>query len=156
VTGCGENPETLSLVPARNGWADNRSPMFSLPVSGNSSVAGEILVFIQVSLGEMRAGALPDLAKVDRFFAPRRNLEMIRLAFEKLSARHLADELSIARRDLAPNGDNIGAAFDFESFEGIVIEIHLVRFGRNVAAIVRIVDDQIGVAPDLNRAFARE
>ena len=48
------------------------------------------------------------------------------------------------------------AAFDFKSFEGIVIEIHLVRFRGNFAAVVGIVDDQIGVAPGLNRAFARE
>ena len=81
---------------------------------------------------------------------------MIRLALEKFSAPAFADKFSVARRDLATNGDEMWVAFDFESFEGVVIKIHLVRFSGNFAAVIRIVDDQVSVAPGLDRSFAWE
>ena len=52
MIGSGENPE-MAFACRGEGWADNRFPMFH-SVSGNGSVAGEILVFIRVSLGETR------------------------------------------------------------------------------------------------------
>ena len=70
---------------------------------------------------------------------------MCRFALEIFSAPELAYEFSIAGRNLAANRDDMGAAFDFESFKRIVIEIHLVGFRRNLSAIVWIVNHEISV-----------
>ena len=48
--------------------------MLSLQASGNGSVAGEILVFMEVSLGEMRCRRSPEFGKSCSFFAARRKL----------------------------------------------------------------------------------
>ena len=61
---------------------------------------------------------------------------MCRLALEHFAAAKFADEFAIARRDFAAHGHDMGSAFDFHSFERIVIDMHLVRFGENRPAVI--------------------
>ena len=86
----------------------------------------------------------------------RAHLEMRRLALEEFSAAEFADKFPSRAAIFAANGHDVRPAFDLHSFEGIVIEIHLVRLRRDLSAIIRIVNHEVGVAADLNRAFARE
>ena len=81
---------------------------------------------------------------------------MRRLALEKSSAPKFADELTIARGDFSAHGDNMRATFDLETFKGIVIDVHEMRLRGNFSAIVWIVDDEIRIAADLDRTFARK
>ena len=64
-------------------------------------------------LGKMIA-LWPDQATV--------GLKVRRFALEIFPAAKLADEFSIARRDLAAHGDDMRASLNFESFERVVIE----------------------------------
>lgn len=72
--------------------------------------------------------------------------EVRRLAGEKLPATDFANELPIARRDFPAHSYDMGPAFNFESFKGVIIEIHLVGLGGDSAAVVRIVNHEISVA----------
>ena len=81
---------------------------------------------------------------------------MSRRPFQEPSAPRFADELAITRRHFPADRHDVGAAFDFEALERIVIEVHLMRAGGNSAAIVGIINDQIGVVSRLDRPFARE
>ena len=83
-------------------------------------------------------------------------LKMIRRAREEFPAADLADEFSVPGCDLAANRNDVGATFDFETFEGVVIQIHQVRFRGDFSSIIRVVNDEVGVAPELDGAFARE
>ena len=82
--------------------------------------------------------------------------EVVRFAGEKFSAAHLADELALSCRHLPAHGYDMRSPFDFETFERVVIEVHLMRRGRNFSAVIRIINHQVGVAPELDRPFARE
>src|SRR5260221_13732495 len=75
---------------------------------------------------------------------------------EILSASECADEFPIAHCNLATHGYDARLAFDLPAFEGAVIDGHRLRRGGNRAAIIRIEHDEIRVAADGDRAFARE
>src|ERR1017187_9695768 len=81
---------------------------------------------------------------------------MTRLALEEFPVAVLADEFPIAHGDLPAHGDDTGTAFDFPAFKRAVIEIHVLRLHGNFAAIVWVIDHQVGVRAGLDRAFARE
>ena len=67
---CGENRKMAFTHPGEE-WVGGQSlSMLSLQVSGNGSVAGEILVFMEVSLGEMRCRRSPEFGKSCSFFGP--------------------------------------------------------------------------------------
>src|SRR5438132_9320828 len=83
-------------------------------------------------------------------------LEMRWLAFQELAAAEFADEFAVTRRNFAADGDNVRPSLNLESFERIVVQVHLVRLGGNFSAIIRIVNDKVGVAADFDRAFARK
>ena len=70
---------------------------------------------------------------------------MVWLAREELSAADVAGEFPVAGRDFSSHRDDVGATFDFEAFKGVIIEIHLVSGGGNLPAVIRIVDDKVGI-----------
>ena len=59
-------------------------------------------------------------------------------------------------RDLSPDGDGLWAAFNFEAFKGVIIEIHLMTPGGNLSPIIGIIDDEVGITAGLDRALSRE
>src|SRR6266513_3691166 len=81
---------------------------------------------------------------------------MRRLALEHFAAADRADEFSVAHRHFTAHCDQVRPAFDFPAFERAVIDIHLLRLRRDLSAIFRIVDDEVSVRADLDRAFARK
>src|SRR5262245_5972253 len=83
-------------------------------------------------------------------------LEMARLSLEKPAATGFADKFAVAHRDFTPDRHDLWPAFDGHPFECIVVHIHRLRFGRDGAAIERIIYDQVGVASQLDCAFARK
>src|SRR4051812_1573563 len=68
--------------------------------------------------------------------ACRATSEMVRLALKKFPASNVADEFPIPCSNLAADGDDVRPPFDLESFERIVIQIHLMSFGGNFSAII--------------------
>src|SRR5882724_8226854 len=80
--------------------------------------------------------------------------KMVRLTLEKFSATEYTDELSITRGDLAAHRHNMRPAFGLKAFKRIIIDVHLMSLHGNLSAVVRIVDDEISVTSDSNRAFA--
>src|SRR2546423_245602 len=83
-------------------------------------------------------------------------LEMGRLALEKFPAAEFPGEFSIPRRHVSAHCYERWPTLDLEAVERVVIKVHLLSRGRNRAAIMWIVNDEIGVAPDLNCPFARK
>ena len=81
---------------------------------------------------------------------------MSRLALEHLSAADRSYKVPVTDRDFAAHRHQVGPSFDFPAFKGAVIDIHQLRLRGNLSSILRIVDDQISVRADLDRAFARE
>src|ERR1017187_633494 len=82
--------------------------------------------------------------------------EMTRLALEEFPVAVFADEFSIAHSHLTAHRYHARAALDFPAFKRAVIEIHVLRFHGNFAAIVRVIDHEVGIRAGLDRAFARE
>ena len=78
------------------------------------------------------------------------------LGGKEFSASRITGKSLIADRDLAAHRDEMGPAFDFEAFKGIVVEIHLLGPGGNPAALSRVIEDQVGVASGLDGSFARK
>lgn len=68
----------------------------------------------------------------------------------------LTEELSVLCDNSSANCYRVRAAFDLETFEGVIVQIHLVSLSGDFAAVGRVVDDQVGISAQLNRAFARE
>src|ERR1039458_10151026 len=81
---------------------------------------------------------------------------MIRLAADHLSAARLPDKDSIAYLDLAAHGDDGRTALDGKAFKSVVVIIRVLRGGGDGAAILGVVDDQIGVRSNGDGALARE
>lgn len=79
---------------------------------------------------------------------------MSRFAVEELAAAGVADESTVARGNLAADGDDVRAAFDFPAFKGAVIDIHMMRLRGNFAAIIGVINHQVGVGTGLYGAFA--
>src|ERR1043165_7751468 len=77
--------------------------------------------------------------------------EMARGPFEELPATERASEFPIASRDLAADGNDARPAF-----ESTVIDGHVLVLYRDLAAVARIENDEVGVGARLDRAFLRE
>ena len=78
------------------------------------------------------------------------------LALEQFAATDLADEFAVADGYLAADGDNGGASFNGHAFEGVVIHVGSLGLGRQRSPIIWIVNDQVRVTPQLDRAFSWE
>src|ERR1035437_10586847 len=85
-----------------------------------------------------------------------KELEVARLAWEESPSTRLADKPPVAHCDLAAHAYDVGAAFNRHALERVVIHIHRLGLDREGAAVVGVIDHQVGVAATLNRAFARE
>src|SRR5262249_12387442 len=77
-------------------------------------------------------------------------------ALEHLPVLVVADEFAVAHLNLAADRDSGGFAFDWPAFKSAVVDIHLLRFRRDVAAVGGIVNHQVGVAAELDCSLARE
>src|SRR5690606_8047409 len=78
-----------------------------------------------------------------------------RLAPEEPAAAGVADELAVPHGHLPAHRDDAGAAIDLHALEGAVVDVHLVRLGADRAAVRRVVDDDVGVRADGDRALPR-
>jgi hypothetical protein len=65
-----------------------------------------------------------------------------------------ADEFPVAHGDFASDGDDRRPALNGPAFEGVVVDVHEMRRGREPAAVAGIVDDKVGVAAGLYCAFS--
>src|SRR6188474_2890757 len=81
---------------------------------------------------------------------------MRRCPLQKSSVAQLADEFSVAHLHLAADSNRRWSAFELPAFESAVVNVHLLGLGRNLAAVVGIIDHQIGVASQGDGALARE
>ena len=81
---------------------------------------------------------------------------MRRVALHQFTAADFADEFAVLRRDFASHGDDVRTAFNGPTFKRAVVEVHQLRLPRDLAAIVGVVHDEVGVAADGDGAFARE
>ena len=61
-----------------------------------------------------------------------------------------------SRTCTSADGDDARPAFELPAFERAVVDVHLLRLLADLAAVFGIVDDQIGVAAQGDRALARE
>ena len=66
----------------------------------------------------------------------------------RISRGQCADEFAVAHCDFAADGDDARPAFELPAFERAVVDVHLLRLRGNLAAIIRIVDDQVGIAAE--------
>src|SRR5438093_13370657 len=80
---------------------------------------------------------------------------MCRLALEKFAAAEVAHKFAIARGDLAADGDDLRASLNLEAFKRIIIEIHLLGFRGDFAAMIWIVNNKVSVAAHFDFTFAR-
>ena len=71
---------------------------------------------------------------------------MVWFALEEFTAARLPDKSAISRGYLTANGDYMRTALDGHAFEGIVVHVHSLSFSRNSAFVVRVVNDEIGIA----------
>src|SRR5258705_12703784 len=83
-------------------------------------------------------------------------LEMRWLALQELSVAQLADELSVAHLHFAADSNRSRSAFKVPTFEGAVVDVHLLRLGRDLASVIGIIDHEIGIASQCDGALARE
>ena len=81
---------------------------------------------------------------------------MTRLALEELPVAVFADEFSITHRDLAADRDCARTTFEFPALECAVVEVHVLGLHGYLAAIVRVVNHEVGIRAGLDRAFARK
>src|SRR5580698_5564186 len=77
------------------------------------------------------------------------------LAAQKLPDAFLAGEDTVANLHIAANGYDRWPPLDLESVEGAVVVVGVMCLGRQSAAIVGIVDDQVGIAADGDRPLTR-
>src|SRR5258705_2673460 len=75
-------------------------------------------------------------------------------ALQELSATNLANKLTTASLYLPPHRDHAWPPASLPSLVRVVIDVRVTAFLRKGAAIARIVDDDVGVAAELDRAFA--
>src|SRR4051794_5284176 len=78
------------------------------------------------------------------------------LALQHSAATDRADERAIAHCDFAAHSDSLRPSFKFPALECAVIDVHRLRLCRDGTAIFRVVDDEISIRTDLDRAFARK
>src|SRR6059036_3656479 len=81
---------------------------------------------------------------------------MGRLALQHFAAADRPNEFPIAHGYFAAHRNQVRAPLDFPAFERAVIDVHLLGRRRDLSAILRIVNDQVRIRTDLDRAFARE
>ena len=86
----------------------------------------------------------------------RGHAEVARFALQEMAATAVADKRAIAHLHLAAHRDDGGAAIDLHAFEAVVVVVDVLRFGGDDAAVVGIVDHEIGIAAHGDGAFARE
>ena len=87
---------------------------------------------------------------------PSMQLKMGRLPGEEIVVPELADGFAVAGLDAAADGDDAWPAFDLPAFERAIVDGHLLRLLRNLAAVIGVVDDEVGIGAERDRAFARE
>ena len=78
---------------------------------------------------------------------------MTRFPLEELPAAEGAAEFPVAGRDLAADGDHSRAALKRPAFEGAVVDVHVLRQGRDGAAVIRIEYHEIGIRAGLDGTF---
>ncbi len=83
-------------------------------------------------------------------------LEIRGSALQHAAATAFADELAIADLNFAANSHDGRATSDLHAFKTVVIVIGVLRFCGDRAAIIWIVDDEVGVAADGDGALAGE
>src|SRR5690606_10890248 len=66
-----------------------------------------------------------------------------------------AHERPVTHGDLASYRHHAGAAVDGHALERAVVDVHGVRGCADGAAVAGVVDDEVGVGPDRDRALAR-
>src|SRR4051812_29050785 len=76
--------------------------------------------------------------------------------FQQLAAPDFADGFTITHRNCATDSDDTRTTLDFHTFEGIIIKVHGVGFSGNLALVIRIINDKVGIRTGLDGAFARE
>src|SRR6266576_3702112 len=76
-----------------------------------------------------------------------------RLSLQEHTASNRSDKLPIPCLHLPTHRDDGGAAFLLPAFVRVVVDLRVTASLRECPAIARIVDDQIGVAAELDRAF---
>ena len=81
---------------------------------------------------------------------------MGRFALKKPASPDLADKFAVSHGDLAAYCDGLRTSGNRHAFERIVINIHRLRFRGDGPLVSRIVNNQIGVAAELDGAFARK
>src|SRR6266545_3791965 len=74
-------------------------------------------------------------------------------ALQELSATNLANKLTIASLYLPPHSDHAWPPASLPSLVRVVVHLRVAALLRERAAIARIVDDQIGVAAELDLPF---
>src|SRR6266480_1508578 len=72
-------------------------------------------------------------------------------ALQELSATNLANKLAIASLYLPPHRDHAWPPASLPSLVGVVVHVRVAAFLGKRAAIIRIVDDEIGIAAELDR-----
>jgi hypothetical protein len=78
------------------------------------------------------------------------------LAAEKFAAAGAAYKL-VVLDDRATTGENcFGQTLNLDSFEHGIVDTHVMCLGTDDLTLVGIEDDEVGVGPDGDRAFARE
>src|SRR6266699_422431 len=82
-----------------------------------------------------------------------RHQSMCWLSLQEHTATQCAYELAIPRLHLPTHRDDGGAALLLPAFVRVVVDLRVTARLRECPAIARIVDDQIGVAAELDRAF---
>src|SRR5436309_12062265 len=74
---------------------------------------------------------------------------------QELPSTNRANELTIAGLDFATDRHRAWPPPSFPSLVRVVIRVRIAAFLPELAMIARIIDDQIGVAAQLNRALLR-
>ncbi len=81
---------------------------------------------------------------------------MVWIPSHEASPSRLADKLAAAHGELATHGNSVGASLNLPAFEARIVDIHHLLHRSDFPGIVRIVDDQVRVAADLDRTFLRK
>ena len=78
------------------------------------------------------------------------------VALQHASAAGIADEFAVAHLHLPAHRDHSRPAFNRQAFKTVVVVVGVLRRGGDGAAILGIVDHEIGVAADGDGSLARE
>src|SRR5690606_6044497 len=78
-----------------------------------------------------------------------------RLAAQQAAAPGVADELAVPHGHLAAHRDDAGAPVDLDALEARVVDVHGLRLGADGAAVVGVVDHDVGVGAHRDHALPR-